>query len=114
VLGDGSEVKHFVHVSDVARANAAAFEADATDIAVNISGPSTTTTLEIVRLVTELAGKTLAPEHVEPDPGAVRLTSGGDWSLEHGLAERVLGWHPEIDMREGIRRLIAWREATMV
>jgi UDP-glucose 4-epimerase len=112
VVGDGSEVKHFVHVSDVARANAAAFEADATDLAVNISGPRTTTTLEIVRLVTELAGKALAPEHVEPDASAVRLTSGGAWSLEHDLAERVLGWRPEIDMREGIRRLIAWREAT--
>jgi UDP-glucose 4-epimerase len=110
VLGDGSEVKHFVHVSDVARANAAAFAADATDVAVNISGPRTTTTLEIVRLVTELAGKDLEPEHVEPDPGTVRLTSGGDWSLEHGLAERLLGWRPEIDMREGIRRLIAWRD----
>src|SRR5215510_13268526 len=57
VLGDGSEVKHFVHVGDVARANAAAFAAEATDVAVNISGPRTTTTLEIVRLVTELAGK---------------------------------------------------------
>jgi UDP-glucose 4-epimerase len=113
VLGDGSEVKHLVHVSDVARANAAAFEADATDITVNISGPSTTTTLEIVRLVTELAGKALEPDHVEPDPGVVRLTSGGDWALEHALAERVLGWRPEIDMREGIRRLIAWREATV-
>jgi UDP-glucose 4-epimerase len=110
VLGDGLEVKHFVHVSDVARANAAAFAADATDVAVNISGPRTTTTLEIVRLVTELAGKDLEPEHVEPDPGMVRLTSGGDWSLEHGLAERILGWRPEIDMREGIRRLIAWRD----
>jgi UDP-glucose 4-epimerase len=55
----------------------------------------------------------LEPEHAEPDPGVVRLTSGGDWSLEHALAERVLGWRPEIDMREGIRRLIAWREATM-
>jgi UDP-glucose 4-epimerase len=111
VIGDGSEVKHFVHVSDVARANAAAFAAPATDIAVNISGPRPTTTLEIVRLVTELAGKRLEPEHVGPDPGSVRLTSGGDWSLEHGLAQRVLGWQPQVDMREGIRRLIAWREA---
>jgi nucleoside-diphosphate-sugar epimerase len=32
--------------------------------------------------------------------------------MEHGLAERILGWRPQVDMREGIRRLIAWREAT--
>jgi UDP-glucose 4-epimerase len=45
VIGDGSEAKHFVHVSDVARANAAAFAADVSDVAVNISGPRPTTTL---------------------------------------------------------------------
>ncbi len=60
VIGDGSETKHFVHVSDVARANAAAFASSATDVAVNISGPAPVTTLEIVQLVTELAGKDLA------------------------------------------------------
>jgi len=112
VIGDGSETKHFVHVSDAARANAAAFAADATDVAVNISGPRPITTLEIVRLVTELAGKDLAPEHVEPDPGKVRLTSGGAWKLDHTLSERVIGWRPQVEMRDGIRRLIAWREAT--
>jgi UDP-glucose 4-epimerase len=111
VIGDGAEAKHFVHVSDVARANAAAFAAEVTDVAVNISGPRPTTTLEIVRLVIELAGKELEPEHVDPDPGAVRLTSGGDWSLQHDLARRLLAWEPEIDMREGIRRLIAWRDS---
>jgi UDP-glucose 4-epimerase len=112
VIGDGSEAKHFVHVSDVAHANAAAFAANATDVAVNISGPKPTTTLEIVRLVTELAGKELEPEHIEPEAGKVRLTSGGAWQLDHSLAERVIGWRPEVDMREGIRRLIAWREAS--
>jgi UDP-glucose 4-epimerase len=66
LIGDGSEAKHFVHVSDVARADAAAFAADVSDVAVNISGPRPTTTLEIVRLVTELAGKELEPEHVDP------------------------------------------------
>jgi UDP-glucose 4-epimerase len=111
VIGDGSETKHFVHVSDVARANVAAFTSNAADVAVNISGPRPTTTLEIVQLVTELSGKTLAPEHVSPDPTKVRLTSGGAWRLDHAKAEQAIGWKPEVDMREGIRRLIAWREA---
>ena len=59
VIGDGSETKHFVHVSDVARANLAALSADATDVVLNISGPAPITTLEIVQLVTELAGQDL-------------------------------------------------------
>jgi UDP-glucose 4-epimerase len=112
VIGDGSETKHFVHVSDAARANAAAFAADATDVAVNVSGPRPVTTLEIVRLVTKLAGKTVEPLHVEPDPAKVRLTSGGAWRIDHALAERTIGWRPQVDMQEGIERLIAWREAT--
>ena len=111
VIGDGSETKHFVHVSDVARANLAALASDATDAVLNISGPAPITTLDIVRLVTELAGKALEPEHIAPDPAKVRLTSGGPWHLDHAAAERVIGWRPEVDMREGIRRLIAWRES---
>ena len=85
---------------------------------LNISGPSPITTLDLVRLVTELAGpdlgpdldKTLEPEHIAPDPGKVRLTSGGAWRLDHAAAEGTIGWRPQVDMREGIRRLIAWRE----
>jgi UDP-glucose 4-epimerase len=111
VIGDGSDAKHFVHVSDAARANAAAFAADASNVAVNISGPKPTTTLEIVRLVTELAGKDLQPEHVEPEAGKVQLSAGGAWRMDHAQAERVIGWRPQVDMREGIRRLLAWREA---
>lgn len=111
VVGDGSETKHFVHVADVARANVAAFAAAATDRALNISGPRPLTTGEIARLVARAAGREdLQPEGVPPDPGKVRLTSGGAWAMDHALAARVLGWRPEIDMDEGIRRLIAWRE----
>jgi UDP-glucose 4-epimerase len=111
VVGDGSETKHFVHVSDVARANLAALASDATDVVLNISGPAPITTLELVRVVTELAGKDLEPEHIAPDPTKVRLTSGGPWRLDHTAATRTIGWRPEVDMHEGIRRLIAWRES---
>ena len=68
------------------------------------------TALELVRLVTELAGGGPEPEFVGDTPGKVRLTSGGAFRIAHEEAARVIGWRPEVDMREGLRRLIAWKE----
>lgn len=109
--GDGTDTKHFVNVADVARANLAAFASPATDLAMNISGPAPITTGELVRLVLDYCGSTLEPQ-VRPDPpGTVRLTSGGAFHIPHDLAGRVIGWQPEVGMKEGVRRLLAWREA---
>src|ERR671933_756769 len=83
VFGDGSETKHFVYVGDLARANRMAFESQATDVAVNASGPAPITTLELVQLVTELAGGGPEPVFVSNDPGKVRLTSGGAFRIAH-------------------------------
>jgi UDP-glucose 4-epimerase len=111
VFGDGSETKHFVYVGDLARANRMAFESAATDVAVNASGPAPITTLDLVRLVTRLAGGGPEPEFLGDQPGKVRLTSGGAFRIAHEEAERVIGWRPMVDMEEGLRRLIAWRES---
>jgi UDP-glucose 4-epimerase len=110
VFGDGGETKHFVYVGNLARANLMAFESAASDVAVNCSGPEPVTTLELVRLVTELAGDGPAPVFVGEEPGKVRLTSGGAFRIAHEEAERAIGWRPEVGMREGLRRLIAWRD----
>lgn len=109
--GDGSDTKHFVNVADVARANLAAFESAATDVAVNVSGPEPITTGELVRLVLDYCGSKLQPE-IRPDPpGTVRLTSGGAFHIPHDMAGKLIGWRPEVGMKEGIARLLAWREA---
>jgi UDP-glucose 4-epimerase len=111
IVGDGSETKHFVYVGDLARANCMALESDATDVAVNASGPEPITTAALVRLVAELAGRPdLEPEMVAPDAGKVRLTSGGAFRIDHAAAKTAIGWQPEIGMREGLRRLLAWRD----
>ena len=40
----------------------------------------------------------------------MRLTSGGAFRIAHEEAERAIGWRPEVGMREGLGRLIAWRD----
>ena len=66
---------------------------------------------ELVRLVLDYCGSDLEPE-IRPDPpGTVRLTSGGPFHIPHDLAGELIGWKPEVGMKEGIRRLLAWREA---
>jgi UDP-glucose 4-epimerase len=112
VVGDGSETKHFVYVGDLARANCMALESSATDIAINTSGPEPITTLELVRLVADLAGRAdLAPELVPPDPTKVRLTSGGAFRIDHAAAKAAIGWAPEVGMRDGLGRLIKWLQS---
>lgn len=112
VIGDGSETKHFVYVGDLARANCMALESTSTDVAVNTSGPAPVTTLQLVTLVAELSGRPdLKAELVEPDPTKVRLTSGGAFEIVHKAAKDAIGWEPQVDMREGLRRLLAWRDA---
>jgi UDP-glucose 4-epimerase len=109
--GDGSDCKHFVYVGDVARANLSAFASTATDVAVNISGVDPITTRQLVQLVLDYCGSDLTPD-TRPDPaGTLRLSTGGPFHIPHDLAGETIGWRPEVDMREGIRRLLAWREA---
>lgn len=111
LVGDGSETKHFVHVSDVARANLAAITSDARDTAVNVSGPDAITTRELVQLVIDHCGSDLPPQTQPDPPGTVRLTSGGPFHIPHDAADEVLGWAPRVTMAEGIRRLLDWRDA---
>ena len=78
---------------------------------MNASGPAPITTRELVLLVTELAGGGPAPQSVGNEPGKVRLTSGGAFRIAHEAAFTTIGWKPEVDMREGLRRLIAWLDS---
>lgn len=110
ILGDGTDTKHYVYAGDLARANAMAFETDAADVSVNCSGPSPITTRALVALITGIVGSKLEPILEAPKAGIVRLSAGAPFEISHKEAGQVLGWKPEVDLEEGIARLIAWRK----
>jgi UDP-glucose 4-epimerase len=109
LFGVGSESKDFVYAGDVARAICLALEAEATDVALNTSGGKGISTRDLVALVTKIAGVEVEPDYIEDD-GRVRLPTGPGLHFVNDKAREVLGWQPEMDLEEGIRRLVADHE----
>jgi UDP-glucose 4-epimerase len=96
IFGDGSQVRDYVYVGDVARATLAA-----TALAggvVNVATGGATSVLELVDAMRRATGREIDPEH-----GPERLGDLQRSVLDPGLAERELGWRPEVSLEDGLR-----------
>jgi UDP-glucose 4-epimerase len=105
---DGSAIRDFVHVWDLARAHVAAlvgFDAaleGATHRAVNLGTGSGTTVWELVEAFCSVAGD-LKVEEGPRRPGDVV----GAYARS-GSAQRLLGWRAERSLEDGVRDALAW------
>ncbi len=102
VYGDGKQTRSFCYVSDEVEGLLALLESDHVG-PINIGNPDEFTMLELAELVVEIAGAT-SEVVFEPLPVDDPRQRRPDISL----AERVLGWHPRVDLREGLARTHDW------
>jgi UDP-glucose 4-epimerase len=106
VHGDGSQTLDLVYVEDIARANLLAAASAVTNDVFNVASGQQTSLRELATMVLELMGKQgLAPQY---HPAASNLVQRRQGSVEK--AERLLGFRTNISVREGLARLIAWRQ----
>jgi UDP-glucuronate 4-epimerase len=103
VYGDGEQVRDFTYVADAAHATVlAATSADtAPGTVLNVSGGSSATVNEVLRLVAEHVGVEILRQELPAQPGDVRITGG---TTER--AQRLLGWQPGVPLSEGIKRQV--------
>jgi UDP-glucose 4-epimerase len=102
VFGDGRQTRDWVEVGDVVRANLLAAEAVISG-PINIGHGKETSVLELLTALTEVDHRALATPQFAPErPGEVRRSC-----LYVGRAKRELGWEAEVDLRDGLRRVLA-------
>lgn len=106
IEGDGTQVSDFVYVGDVARANLMAMEAAASG-AFNIANGKDTSFNEVIAAILAACGSELKPQY-RSDSARVANPIAKKLGISVGKARRELGWEPQIDVGEGMRRLVAW------
>ncbi len=105
IFGDGSQTRDWVNVSDVARANLLAADADAgVTGAVNIGTGLEIPVIDVWNTLFRVGdvGEGLEPEFAPPRLGEVQRS----W-LDVRCAREVLGWEAQVGLEDGLRALLA-------
>jgi UDP-glucose 4-epimerase len=107
ILGNGLQTMDFVFTEDIARANLLAADSDVTDEVFNIASGTETSLLELAAALQRAMGSGLEPEF-GPARGVNAVTRR---LADITNARAQLAWKPEVDLDEGLRRLVAWWRA---
>lgn len=103
IYGDGEQTRDFIHVSDAVRATVSALERGPAGEVINIGSGRAITINELCRIFLEISGRNdLKPVYAPPRPMDIRHS----WA-DITKASRLLGFRPEVDIREGVRGLLA-------
>jgi UDP-glucose 4-epimerase len=104
IFGDGRQSRDFTYVQDIVQGNLLA--ADAPGVsgrAFNIAGGGSIDLLELVRVINQLLGLNIRPQHEPARAGDVR-TSQADITL----ARTHLKYEPQVSFEEGLRKSIEY------
>lgn len=102
--GDGTQSRDFTYIDNVVQANLRALQAqEASGEVFNVGCGERYDLNFLIRELGEILGVQPNVEHLAPRPGDVPHSLA-----DIGKAQRLLGYEPAVDFREGLRRTVAW------
>jgi UDP-glucose 4-epimerase len=107
INGDGLQTMDFVYIEDVARANILAARADVTDEVFNVASGVETSLLDLARKLLEAMGSDLSVQF-GPERAVNRVPRR---LADTSQARERLGFAAEVNLEEGLRRLVEWWRA---
>jgi UDP-glucose 4-epimerase len=104
VYGDGSQSYDFVYVSDVARSNLCALKSSAVDVCYNVGSGTQTSIKELAELILKATGSS---QKIQYEPAGTTFVTNRIGDPQR--AERELGFKYSIELEDGLKLLIDWR-----
>jgi UDP-glucose 4-epimerase len=106
IMGDGLTSMDFIYIEDLARANVLALKADVVDEVFNVASGVETNLNDLAAALMKVmrADGGLGPEYA-PER---KVNAVSRRLADTSKAEQMLGFTAEVDLEEGLRRLVAW------
>jgi UDP-glucose 4-epimerase len=103
IYGDGRSTRDYVYVDDVVAAFVLAAGAAGNGVRLNIGTGLETSVRELHRLIARMVGRPDAPMFRPPRAGELDRVA-----LDSSAAQRVLGWHAQAGLHDGLARTVVW------
>ena len=107
IYGDGEQLRDYVFVSDIVKANLLALNKGSGQI-LNIGSGVGTSVNQIASILARLLAIHEAPVYAPARAGEIQ-----NIYLDPTLAKNILGWETEISFEEGLRRTIEWHKSLL-
>ncbi len=102
INGDGKQSRGFTYVDDIARGTIAALKPLGYEV-INLGGHEVISINGLVELVEDLTGKKADVQYGPPNLADMFMNQANVTK-----AREMLGWDPQVNLREGIGNLIKW------
>ena len=102
LFGDGAQTRDFTYIDDVARGTIAGLKPLGYEI-INIGSDTPVVLIDSIRLIEELVGNEAILDYQPRHPADVLDT----WANIQ-KAKDLLGWKPEVDFNDGMKRTVYW------
>lgn len=110
LYGDGSQLRDLTYVDDAVDAFLRAGALDAANGEIfNVGGAEPISLRELTELLIELAGT--GSYRLVPFPPERKIIDIGSFYTDYAKIQRVLGWEPQVPLRVGLERTIAFYRA---
>ena len=101
IFGNGSQIRDFIHVNDVAKANLLAMKSSVSNLIVNIAAGNAISILDLAKMMIDVSRLKIEPIFAE--------TLEGDIEKSHAdvsQAKKYFNWEPKIELRDWLTEIL--------